>query len=270
MNGPNHPNPARLVSSTFDELTPDYSPDGRRLAFTSTRSGVEEIWVSNTDGSRAAQVTTMGGPLCANPRWSPDGTTILFNSRREGSADLYLIKPDTGELRRITDDPAEENEPRWSRDGRTIYFGSNRTGGHEVWKMPASGGAAIQITRHGGTTATESPDRRFLYLAKEGKFFTSIWRVPIAGGEETLVVSGLSHPLNFVVAERGLSLLATAGAQSKTSIDFFEYRTGKRTTRLTIDKPVSVGTALSPDQQSMLYTTIDNVGSDLMVVDKFR
>ena len=169
----------------------------------------------------------MGGPLCANPRWSPDGTTILFNSRREGSADLYLIKPDTGELRRITDDPAEENEPRWSRDGRTIYFGSNRTGGHEVWKMPASGGAAIQITRHGGTTATESPDRRFLYYAKEGKFFTSIWRVPIAGGEETLVVSGLSHPLNFVVAERGLYLLATAGAQSKTSIDFFEYPNGE-------------------------------------------
>ena len=96
--------------------------------------------------------------------------------------------------------------------------------------MPASGGAAIQITRHGGTTATESPDRGFLYYAKEAKFFTSIWRVPIAGGEETLVVSGLSHPLNFVLAERGLSLLATAGAQSKTSIDFFvpERGNGRR------------------------------------------
>jgi Tol biopolymer transport system component len=58
------------------------------------------------------QVTSMGRPQRANARWLPDGRTILFNSRREGSADLYLLRPDTGELRRITDDATEELEPR--------------------------------------------------------------------------------------------------------------------------------------------------------------
>src|SRR6185312_1724089 len=139
-----------VAASTLDEHTPDYSPNGKRLAFASTRSGSEEIWVSDADGSNPMQVTSMGGPQCANPRWSPDGRMILFNSRREGSADLYLLRPDTGELRRISNDPGEEVEPRWSRDGRTIYFGSNRTGRLEVWKMPATGGPATQITKQGG------------------------------------------------------------------------------------------------------------------------
>ncbi len=151
LSGPDRPAVGPLAASTFDEETPDYSPDGKRLAFASTRSGAEEIWISGSDGSDPIQLTSMGGPQCANPRWSPDGRVILFTSRREGSADLYLLRPDTGEMRRITDDAAEEVEPRWSRDGRTIYFGSNRTGRFEVWKMPESGGAAVRITRQGGS-----------------------------------------------------------------------------------------------------------------------
>jgi Tol biopolymer transport system component len=248
---------------------PDYSPDGKRLAFASTRSGTEEIWVSDAAGSNPMQVTSMGGPQCANPRWSPDGRLILFNSRREGSADLYVLWPETGELRRITDDPAEEIEPRWSRDGRAIYFGSNRTGRLEVWKMPANGGAAVRITQHGGLTASESPDGRFLYYAKEG-VPTSIWRVPVGGGEEKFVLDGLSYALNFVVADQGLYFLAQGAAPSKTSIDFFEFATGKMSTLLKVGKQYYVGMALSPDQKSLLYSVIDNAGSNLMLVDQFR
>jgi Tol biopolymer transport system component/DNA-binding winged helix-turn-helix (wHTH) protein len=274
--------PVPVASSTYDELTPDYSPDGKRLAFTSNRSGDEEIWIANADGSNPEQVTSMKGPLCANPRWSPDGSTILFNSRREGSADLYLLTPNTGEIRRITDDPAEEVEPRWSRDGRSIYFGSNRTGRFEVWKTSAVGGPAERITQHGGLTATESPDGRFLYYAKQGRSQTSIWQVPVGGGEEKLVVDGLSHSLNFVVADGGgLYFLAVAarpgvathvigGPRQTLSIDFFELATGKRTTLFVVGKQSWVGMALSPDQRSLLYSVLDRAGANLMLVEGFR
>jgi Tol biopolymer transport system component len=271
-----------VASSTYDELTPDYSPDGKRLAFTSNRSGDEEIWIANDDGSNPEQVTSMKGPLCANPRWSPNGRTILFNSRREGSADLYLLTTDTGEIQRITDDPAEEVEPRWSRDGRSIYFGSTKTGRVEVWKMSATGGSAVRITQHGGLAATESPDGRFLYYAKQGNSLTSIWQVPVGGGEEKLVVEGLSHSLNFVVADRGLYFLAVGdarpgsptqvlqGPRQTRSIDFFEYATGKRTTVFDVGKPSWVGMALSPDQRHLLYSVLDSAGANLMLVDGFR
>ena len=261
---------APLASSTFDELTPDYSPDGRRLAFTSTRSGTEEIWVSSTDGSKPVQVTAMGGPLCANPRWSLDGVTILFNSRREGSADLYRIRTDTGEVIRITDDPGEEVEPRWSRDGHTIYFGSNRTGRLEVWKVSEDGRSPTRITQHGGTTATESPDRRFLYYSKGNDAGRSIWRVPVHGGDETPVVDGLSYSLNFVAGQRGLFFIAGNIARLPASIEFFEYETGTRTTLHTLGRPPGAGMALSHDEQSLLFATIDRAGSDLMVVERFR
>jgi Tol biopolymer transport system component/DNA-binding winged helix-turn-helix (wHTH) protein len=270
LDGQNLPATGPLAASMFDEHTPDYSPDGKRLAFASTRSGAEELWISDADGLDPMQMTSMGGPQCANPRWSPDGRTILFNSRREGSADLYLLRPDTGELRRITDAPAEEVEPRWSRDGHTIYFGSNRTGRFEVWKMPASGGAAVRVTRQGGLTATESPDGRFLYYAKHEGLPSSIWRVPLGGGEEKLIADGLSYALNFVVGDRGLYFLAVGDAPNKTSIDFFEYATGKRTTLLNLGKPYWWGMALSPDQKSLLYSVVDSAGSNLMLVDHFR
>jgi Tol biopolymer transport system component len=266
----NSPTPSQIAPSTLDEQTPAYSPDGKRLAFASTRSGVEEIWIANADGSNPAQVTSMGGPQCSNPQWSPDGRTILFNSRRAGSADLYLMRPDGSELRRITDDPAEEFEPRWSRDGRTIYFGSNRTGRPQVWKMPADGGPAVQVTKQGGTTATESMDGRYLYYAKFDDSPSAIWRMPVGGGEERPVVDGLTYALNFVVGEKGLYFLAIGDSPLKTSIDFYEFATGTRRTLLKLGKEHWWGMALSPDQHSLLYSVIDAAGSNLMVVEKLR
>ena len=227
-------------SSTFDEYTPHYSPDGTRLAFASTRSGAEEIWIANRNGSNPLPVTSMGGPQCSNPQWSPtDGRTILFSSRRAGSEDLYLVRPDSGKLTPLTDHPADEGEARWSRDGRSIYFVSNRTGRDEVWRMPAVGGAPTQITQHGGTAAIESRDG-FLYYAKEARSPTSIWRVPVDGGAEVHVVDGLSYSLNFAVGERGLYFVAVGDTGGKPSMDFLDFATGKRATLVRLDKPVLV------------------------------
>jgi Tol biopolymer transport system component len=259
-----------LALSTFDEQTPDFSSDGTRLAFASTRSGVEEIWISRADGSNPTQVTFTGGPQCSNPRWSPvDGRMILFDSRREGSADLYLLNADNGELRRITSHPDEEVAPRWSRDGRAIYFGSNRTGRPEIWKMHLDGGEPVRITRNGGMTASESKDGRFLYYAKSAGPPTSIWRVAVGGGEETPVLEGLSHALNFVVADRGLYFVAVGNAPEKTSLDFFDFGTGRRSTLVALGQRFWYGIALSPDQRAMLCSMVDAVGSNLMVVDRF-
>jgi len=260
---------ARIAASTFDEQTPDYSPDGKRLAFASTRSGTEEIWVANADGSNPKQVTFTGGPQCSNPRWSPDGRLILFNSRREGSADLYLLDAATGELRRLTDHQDEELEARWSRDGRMIYFGSNRTGRYEVWRMPATRGEPVQITRLGGSTATESPDARYLYYAKYETSPSAIWRVPTEGGKEEPVVDGLSYTLNFVVAARGIYFLARGGERHQTTLDLFDFASGKRSTLAGVGKPFWWGMALSPDEKSLLFSVVDSAGSNLMLVDRF-
>ena len=61
-----------------------------------------------------------------------------------------MIGADGGPPRRLTDDPAEDDNPRWSRDGRWIYFHSNRSGEDQIWKIPAEGGEAVQVTKQGG------------------------------------------------------------------------------------------------------------------------
>ena len=256
-------------SSTFDEGTAHYSPDGARIAFASTRSGVEEIWIANRDGSKPAQMTTFEGPQCSNPQWSPNGKTILFNSRREGSSDLYTLVPETGQVLRLTTEPSDEVEARWSRDGRWIYFGSNRTGRDEVWRIQADGTDPKQITRQGGATGAESPDRRYLYYAKDFSSPSSIWRVPVEGGREERIAAGLSYSLNFVVGDRGLFFLAAGDARHKTSLDFFEFATGSRKSIVDLQRPWWYGMALSPDGK-LLFSLVNSAGSNLMLVDNFR
>jgi hypothetical protein len=138
------------------------------------------------------------------------------------------------------------------------------------------GGAPVQITHHGGTAATESPDG-YLYYAKSAKPTApgsmspvSIWRVPLGGGEESPVVSGMSYTVNFVVAEKGLYFVAGGQGSPNASIDFVEYGSGRRTTLVNLGKLAYHGAALSPDQRSVLFSTIDSSGSNLMLVDTFR
>jgi Tol biopolymer transport system component/DNA-binding winged helix-turn-helix (wHTH) protein len=259
--------PTPLSGSTFDEYNPDFSVDGTRITFTSTRSGTEEIWISNVDGSAATQMTSVGGPNTSNSRWSPDGRAILFNSRRSGSSDLYLLDVATRSMRRLTEHPTDEYEPRWSRDGNWIYFVSTHSGRAEVWKMPSGGGTAVQVTRQGGAAAFESVDRRWLYYAKETRPI-SIWRVPVEGGEETKILDGLSDYFNFAVAGKGIYLLALRG--SVPSIDFFDFASRKTIVLHTLDRPFWFGFALSPDDRSILFSKIDSRGSDLMLIENLR
>ena len=76
--------------------------------------------------------------------------------------------------------------------------------------------------------------------------------------------------MNFVVADKGLYFLALGDAPQKTSIDFFEFTTGKRTTVLELGKEHWWGMALLPDQHSLLYSVVDSAGSNLMLVDRFH
>ena len=258
---------AGLRASTFDETTPSYSPDGKHVVFTSTRSGSEELWISRADGTDVRQMTSMGGPNCAGAQWAPDGESILFHSTREGTADLYLLLPETVEVRRLTTDPAEEIEANWSRDGQSIYFGSNRSGRFEVWRMRRDGSGATQVTKNGGQTAQESPDRRFLYYAKNGSP-TTIWRMSLVGEDDAQLLDGLSYPYNFVVGDGGIYFLAVGDLASETSIDFFEFSTGQRKTLVRVGKPWWSGITLSPDRRWLLFAIIDRDGSDLMLMDR--
>ena len=183
--------PAKFIATTRQDVWPQISPDGTRVVFQSNRLGSDEIWVRDSDGSNAIKLTSFGGPRTIAPRWSPDGRRIAFCSVAQGYFDIYTINSQggSGSRRAITSESSNNAEPSWSADGQWIYFHSNRTGAKQVWRALAEGGEPEQVTTAGGDHALASPDGKFVYFARE-EDHPDLWRVPVEGGEETLVLAG--------------------------------------------------------------------------------
>jgi Tol biopolymer transport system component len=264
--------PASFISSTRLEETPKFSPDGRRIAFTSNRSGSDELWVCDAEGKNPAQLTNFGGPHTHAPGWSHDGSLIAFASLATGNGDIYVVGADGGSPRRLTSDPSAELEPSWSSDGRWIYFSSDRTGRSEVWKMPAAGGTAIQLTRGGGQNPTESPDGRAVYYLR-GQGESGLWEVNSQGGDETQVFEVPVAPWNWAMVARGIYFL-TPQARTGYALEFFDFATGQTTQVATVERPNVMsfisGLTVSPDEHWVLYAQRDKVDFDLMLVENFR
>src|SRR5262249_3920752 len=120
------------LSSTRSEENPQFSPDGNKVAFSSTRSGNSEIWIANRDCSNSFQLTNSRDS--GSPRWSPDGKLIVFDTQTpDGLRDIYVIGASGGQPTPIVRDAADDKVPSFSRDGRSVYFTSTRAGRAEIY-----------------------------------------------------------------------------------------------------------------------------------------
>lgn len=111
----------RLTKNSVEDDHPAYSPDGQRLAFTSSRHGTASIYVMNADGSRVRRLTT-GAKADATPDWSPDGKWIVFTRYfpKQRQSDVLRVRVADRATRRVTRTGADELYPRWSPDGKLI------------------------------------------------------------------------------------------------------------------------------------------------------
>jgi Tol biopolymer transport system component len=207
-----------------------------------------------------------------SPSWSPDGRTIAFDARLEGHGDIFVISADGGAPRRLTTDPVENNVPAWSRDGKWIYFSSNGTGNWEIWKVPAGGGSAVQVTKKGGFSAQESPDAKFLYFFTGWVTGGTIWKMPVAGAEPVPVLRSVRAYAWWQVAPDGIYFID--GSTTLAPFRFLDFATGRVKTLTVLDIGYSVAPIttfdLSPDGQWILFRRVDQVESDIMLVENFR
>jgi Tol biopolymer transport system component len=260
----------RFLTSTTIESGPQFSPDGSKIVFESTRSGASEVWLCRSDGSNLIQLTHFN-TVTGTPRWSPDGEQIAFDSRFPGNADIFVMDSRGGASRQLTHESSTDVIPSWTRDGRWIYFASDRGRDWQVWKMPSAGGAAIQVTQHGGYGGFESADGKFFYYAK-GDTVPGIWRIPTSGGEETEVVGALDSGYwgYWALAENGIYYLDTAATPG---MNFFDFTT-QRTTRVfdfeSHPARESTGIAVSTDGKTILYTQLDALSRDIVLVENYR
>ena len=137
-----------------DNLTPSYAPDGRRLAFMSTRAGTPQIYAMDADGTdQSVLVPFDGGETGASfaPDWSPDGTTIAFGRDAAGGRQLFTWQIGTGRPARQQTSTGRQNEdPSWAPDSRHLVFKSNRTGRDQLWILDLETGTSRQLPTPGG------------------------------------------------------------------------------------------------------------------------
>jgi Tol biopolymer transport system component len=137
-----------LISESAFFGAPAYSPDGKRIAFSSDRDGNFEIYVMPADGGQPTRLTNTAAED-DSPAWSPDGTHIVFESDRDlpGTTDIYVMGADGSSPVRLTATITEERDPSWSPNGSRIAFARAAPGGiFDVWTMGVDGGSQLQLT----------------------------------------------------------------------------------------------------------------------------
>lgn len=129
-------------------------PEGR-IVFESNRTGNNEIYVMNSDGSVQQNLTNYKKANDVFPAWSPDSTQITFASDRHqaGNLDVYVMDADGSNVVQLTNSPGEDRATSWTSDGELIVFHSARdrdaTHTFDIFTMNADGSEETKIFTNG-------------------------------------------------------------------------------------------------------------------------
>ena len=153
-------------------LSPAWSPNGNEIAYSSSRTGDPEIWISDANGSLSRRVTSFRGPD-VSPVYNPKtGAQLAWISGRTGLPQLYIMDTDGSGIQRLTDG-GYASSPSWSPNGQFIAFAWNRKygpgapGGQDIYVMEVATKRWIQLTHDGGRCdfPSWSPDGRHIVYA---------------------------------------------------------------------------------------------------------
>jgi TolB protein len=129
--------------------SPSIAPDGKRVVFSLSDTGGQQIASVNIQGQDLKRLTETAGANIS-PAYSPDGKRIAFSSSRDGDFEVYVMDADGGNVRRLTKSPGLDIRPAWSPDGKRIAFTSNRDGNYEIYLMNADGSGQRRLTSNRG------------------------------------------------------------------------------------------------------------------------
>jgi Tol biopolymer transport system component len=232
----------------------------------SDRSGEEQLWVCNADGSDPVQIT-FGALRPGIARWSPDGGSVVFNHVTRG--DMYVVSSRGGQPRRIGGAGTTGFQPAFSADGKWIYFFREP----HIYRMPSAGGPVSQLSGSGGRPLQFSSDGRFVYFVK-GRTDSSIWKAGVETGAETMVLDGLlpGYWGSWALAPGGIYYLGESAGSPH--LLFYDFSTKRPEPVAPVPEPLPpIGTdsvSFSPDLRRLICVRIDPTNSDVFRLEGFR
>jgi Tol biopolymer transport system component/DNA-binding winged helix-turn-helix (wHTH) protein len=227
----------QLLPDSALDYGPQPSPDGRQIVFESMRSGHDEIWKNNADGSDPRKLTSLRG-AAGTPRWSTDGKWIVFDYLPENQIhrQIFVVDEEGRNLHMVVSGNYLNGVASWSRDGKGIYFTSDRTGSFQIWRHELATGRETQITYDGGFACFESFDGNTLYFSKLSG--GGIWAMPASGGVVEHVTAALHFGYwgEFAVTENGLYLV-NSDADPGPALMYYSFRTRQLKPILNLNGP---------------------------------
>ncbi|WP_374213156.1 Tol-Pal system beta propeller repeat protein TolB [Psychromarinibacter sediminicola] len=172
-------------------LAPRFSPDGKRVLYTSYETGSPRIHILDVDTVERRVLEQEAGAMSVGPSFTPDGNKVIYSLARGGNSDLYELNLQTGATRQLTSAPSIETSPSVSPDGRFIVFESDRSGSQQLYVMPAGGGEARRISsgagRYGAPVWSPRGDMIAFVKQNKGRFHIGVMRTD--GSEERLLTA---------------------------------------------------------------------------------
>lgn len=217
------------------------------------------LFVQQVEGKKPAKQITSDEFDHHSPAWSPDGKYIAFAANRQENpdydpwlVDIFVVPSEGGSPKKLTDTKGPSGAPTWAPDGKHIvYAGHKREHGSatltRVWKVPTEGGEPIMLTgsfdravgdsmacdcRFGPspTGPTISPDGKKVYFLANDTGTTSLFSVPIEGGDVELVLGGKRQIFGFTLDKSGTAFAtAVSGPDTPGDIGVFHLDSGKET-----------------------------------------
>jgi TolB protein len=143
----------RLTVGRFsDNLSPTYSPDGQRIAFISTRSGLPQLYVMSPDGTDQQLFAPFDYGVTGSsnaPDWSPDGQSVIFHRDVAGTLQVFVLDARTRSVRQLTSLGRNE-DPTWAPDSRHVAFVSDRSGFRQLWVIDMETGRIRPLLQQSG------------------------------------------------------------------------------------------------------------------------